>query len=50
MLGFTWSAITRMDKADFKELQQFIRGEQMRRLKEFCKNKNRNVNTICDII
>jgi biofilm PGA synthesis N-glycosyltransferase PgaC len=37
MLGFTWSAITRMSKPIPTELQRFIRREQMRRLKEFSK-------------
>jgi poly-beta-1,6-N-acetyl-D-glucosamine synthase len=37
MLGFTWSAITRMSKPISTELQLFIRHEQMRRLKEFSK-------------
>jgi biofilm PGA synthesis N-glycosyltransferase PgaC len=37
MLGFTWSAITRMSKPISKELQLFIRREQMIRLKEFSK-------------
>lgn len=37
MLGFTWSAITRMSKPISTELQLFIRREQMIRLKEFSK-------------
>jgi glycosyltransferase involved in cell wall biosynthesis len=37
MLGFTWSAITRMTKPISPDLQLFIRHEQMRRLKEFSK-------------
>jgi biofilm PGA synthesis N-glycosyltransferase PgaC len=37
MLGFTWAAITGMNKPISMELQQFIRREQMMRLKEFSK-------------
>jgi len=45
MLGFMWSAITRMNKPISIELQIFIRSEQMRRLKEYSKN-SLNINTI----
>ncbi|MEN6321051.1 MAG: glycosyltransferase family A protein [Syntrophaceae bacterium] len=37
MFGFVWSAITRMHRPIPIELQQFVRREQMRRLKEFSK-------------
>lgn len=33
LIGFTWSAVTSMQKPISIELQRFIRGEQMRRLK-----------------
>jgi glycosyltransferase involved in cell wall biosynthesis len=37
MLGFAWSAITRMSKPIPTELQRFIRSEQMQRLKKALK-------------
>lgn len=37
MLGFVWSAITGMRKPIPAELQQFIRHEQMQRLKKAVK-------------
>lgn len=37
MLGFAWAAITRMSKPIPMELQRFIRGEQMIRLKALAK-------------
>jgi poly-beta-1,6-N-acetyl-D-glucosamine synthase len=47
MLGFTWSAITRMRKPISTELQEFVRQEQMQRLKKFFKQfikfKNKSV-------
>jgi len=45
ILGYVWSAITRMSKPIPTELQRFIRREQMRRLKQFSKTQTFNLNT-----